>query len=109
MGIQETNGNRSDIPFFPDMQANQGVSGIITLNESSQDENGAFASQVSAQVHGRNDRTDGLKNNLSFGPVDLTYNQIPFVPQTAVKTPKAAINQDAFKSGHDIISESNHS
>ena len=94
------------------MQAVQGVSGILTLNESSQDENsGAFASQVSAQVHGRNvrnERTDGLKNNLSFGPVDLTYNPVQFVPHTAEKTPKAT-SQDAYKSGQDIISESNHS
>ena len=68
-------GNPSDMPFFPDMQAAQGCSGLLTYNESSQDvEGGAFASQVAAQVEGRHDLTDGLKNNLSFGLIDFSYN-----------------------------------
>lgn len=86
-------GNPSEMPFFPDLQAAQGCSGLLTLNESSShDEAGAFASQVAAQVQGRCNITDGLKNNLSFGPVEFSYNN-----------PSSNLGPNAKKSDQKVV------
>ena len=81
------------MPFFPDLLVNQGVSAaLLTLNESSQDEIKDFASQVGAEVQANKDNTDGVKNNLSFGPIDFSYTL------TAAKA-KQVISDDAYKTG----------